>query len=77
MKVDGKPLQKNQEMKLGVGMTISYGSNEYKVRSLITCHLRISHATPCSLTVQVHPLHGLGAPNEHGCYWHAVKEPYA
>ena len=33
VKVDGKPLQKNQEFKLGVGMTISYGSNEYKVLS--------------------------------------------
>ena len=35
MKVDGKPLQKNQEFKLGVGMTISYGGSEYKVIS--TC----------------------------------------
>ena len=31
MKVDGKPLQKNQEFKLGVGMTISYGGSKYKV----------------------------------------------
>ncbi|CAK0782993.1 hypothetical protein CVIRNUC_006188 [Coccomyxa viridis] len=31
VKVDGKPLQKNQEFKLGVGMTISYGGSEYKV----------------------------------------------
>lgn len=34
VKVDGKSLQKNQEFKLGVGMTLSYGSNEYKVMSL-------------------------------------------
>ena len=34
VKVDGKPLQKNQEFKLGVGMTISYGGSEYKVSSI-------------------------------------------
>lgn len=31
VKLDGKPLAKGEETLLGVGMTISYGSSEYKV----------------------------------------------
>ncbi|CAL5220438.1 g2453 [Coccomyxa viridis] len=31
VKLDGTPLKKGEETKLGVGMTISYGSTEYKV----------------------------------------------
>ena len=34
VKVDGTPLKKNQETKLGVGQTISYGGTEYKVHHL-------------------------------------------
>ena len=30
VKLDGTPLKKGEETKLGVGMTISYGSTEYK-----------------------------------------------
>lgn len=32
VKVDGTALKKGEEFKLGVGMTISYGSTEYKVQ---------------------------------------------
>ena len=34
MKVDGTPLKKNQETKVGAGTTISYGGTEYKVQHL-------------------------------------------
>ena len=34
VKLDGTPLKKGEETKLGVGMTISYGSTEYKVSLL-------------------------------------------
>ncbi len=46
VKLDGTPLKKGEETKLGVGMTISYGSTEYKASlfCLTAAHCSASRA---------------------------------
>ena len=42
VKLDGTPLKKGEETKLGVGMTISYGSTEYKASPCYLTTVRVS-----------------------------------
>ena len=60
VKLDGTPLKKGEETKLGVGMTISYGSTEYKASpcNLTTMRVGATWILGCNINVLWHARHG-------------------